>query len=1013
MDELFGTPVTSIAAFLAVLFGLAMAFLLFIRVRNPILVRMAFRNAVRRPGQSLLILMGLMLATAIISSAFTIGDSVTYSIKNIATESLRSLDELLVVDEDSELWEGRTLPDGFSEEVFAELALRLDADPDIDAALPALAEDVAVINEASRQFESGALLTGLDPARASAFEELFDSEGAPVDLAALGPNKAYITADGAEALEVTSGDVLGVVLGPGALTPITVGGIVDGSYVSSQGTDVVLMMPLVSVQRLLDRPGELSSVLISNLGNAFSGVDLTETVLDRYEDDPSVAGQGLELVPIKQNIIDQANEIGSIFVSFFTTFGLFSIGVGLLLIFLIFSMLAAERKAEMGMSRAIGMQRHHLVRMFTVEGAIYGVGSALIGAAIGVGLGFVLVEAVAAIFGQGAQGDFDPSAHVEPVSFITSFLAGGVLTLVTVILSSQRISRLNIVQAIRDLPDPPTSRSKLRALVQAFGVTALGVLIFIASWESNHLTGFGLGLSSIVIGAGMAIRSLGASQRWTFTVVGVLLVIYWLIPNAWLDSLKNGEWSQDLSSFFVLGVMLVAGAVLVTVNNSALVLNLMTNTFGRVRRFSPVVKSAVSYPLRFGYRTGLSLTMFAIVIFSVTLMATLVDAFDNLFDDQDRLGGGYEVIGYARSGLNPVEDLSATVENNPDLDFIERVDGAPSVGAFHTVYKADARLASDADGDYADTVVSGTDDSFLATNQYIIEVATAEYTMNGEADSRAVWEALRANPGLAVANALIVPTRDSFAFQTGSDRFTLNGVPDLFLQNEVIDPVGVTVRDLETGESLDLTVIAVLDSLASSGPIPVGFYTSTETLGRKVDATQFFFNVRDDVADGATAVESAFFQNGIETLDVNETIAEAQGSQRALFNLLIGFMSLGLVVGIAALGVISARAVVERRHEIGVLRAIGFSRGMVQLSFLAESSFIAVLGIGLGLGLGMLSSVNLVNEIRADEPNLQFSLPLLKIFMIALGAYVVSLLTTFLPARQAADVSPAEALRYE
>ena len=538
-----------------------------------------------------------------------------------------------MVDEDSELWEGRTLPEGFSEEVFAELALRLDADPDIDAALPALTVDVAVINEARRQFESGALLAGLDPSRAAVFEELFDSEGAPVDLAELGPNEAYITADGADALEVTSGDVLGVVLGPGSLTPITVGGVVDGSYVNSRGTDVVLMMPLVSVQSLLDRPGELSSVLISNLGNAFTGVDLTETVLKGYEDDPNVAGQGLKLVSIKQDIIAQANEIGSIFVSFFTTFCLFSIGVGLLLIFLIFSMLAAERKAEMGMSRAIGMQRHHLVRMFTVEGAIYGVGSALIGAAIGVGLGFVLVEAVAAIFGQDAQGDFDLSPHVEPVSFITSFQAGAVLTLITVILSSRRISRLNIVQAIRDLPDPPTSRSKVRALLQGFGVTALGVLILITSWESNHQAGFGLGLSIIVIGAGMAMRALGASQRWTFSVVGVLLVIYWLIPQSLLDPLKDGEWREDLSSFFVLGVMLVTGAVLVTVNNSALVLNLMTNTFGRVRRFSPVVKSTVSYPLRYGYRTGLSLAMFAIVIFSVTLMATLVDVFDNLFDD--------------------------------------------------------------------------------------------------------------------------------------------------------------------------------------------------------------------------------------------------------------------------------------------------------------------------------------------------------------------------------------------
>ena len=228
-----------------------------------------------------------------------------------------------------------------------------------------------------------------------------------------------------------------------------------------------------------------------------------------------------------------------------------------------------------------------------------------------------------------------------------------------------------------------------------------------------------------------------------------------------------------------------------------------------------------------------------------------------------------------------------------------------------------------------------------------------------------------------------------------------------------MDPVTVTVRDLQVGESIDLTVIAVLDTFASTGPIPVGFYTSEETLGRDVDATQFFFNVNDDAVNGANVVESAFFQHGIETLDVIETIEGAQESQRALFNLLIGFMSLGLVVGIAALGVISARAVVERRHEIGVLRAIGFSRGMVNLSFLAESSFIALLGIGLGLGLGLLSSVNLIYEIREDEPNLQFALPLAKILLIAAGAYVFSLLTTFLPARQAADVAPAEALRYE
>ena len=96
-----------------------------------------------------------------------------------------------------------------------------------------------------------------------------------------------------------------------------------------------------------------------------------------------------------------------------------------------------------------------------------------------------------------------------------------------------------------------------------------------------------------------------------------------------------------------------------------------------------------------------------------------------------------------------------------------------------------------------------------------------------------------------------------------------------------------------------------------------------------------------------------------------------QGSNRSFTNLLLAFMSLGLVVGIAALGVVSARAVVERRHQIGVLRAIGYSRGMVQLSFLLESSFIALLGIGLGLVLGLLTSINVISSIRYEESDIK------------------------------------------
>ena len=130
-------------------------------------------------------------------------------------------------------------------------------------------------------------------------------------------------------------------------------------------------------------------------------------------------------------------------------------------------------------------------------------------------------------------------------------------------------------------------------------------------------------------------------------------------------------------------------------------------------------------------------------------------------------------------------------------------------------------------------------------------------------------------------------------------------------------------------------------------------------------------------------------------------------------NLLLGFMLLGLVVGIAALGVISARAVVERRHAIGVMRAIGFSRAAVGFSFLAESSFIAILGIGLGLILGIVTGINVISDIKNTQPAIELIIPWGTLALIAVGGYLFALITTLLPARRASTVAPAEALRYE
>jgi putative ABC transport system permease protein len=142
---------------------------------------------------------------------------------------------------------------------------------------------------------------------------------------------------------------------------------------------------------------------------------------------------------------------------------------------------------------------------------------------------------------------------------------------------------------------------------------------------------------------------------------------------------------------------------------------------------------------------------------------------------------------------------------------------------------------------------------------------------------------------------------------------------------------------------------------------------------------------------------------------------EGLATFHAFINIFIGFMGLGLVVGVASIGVVMTRAVVERRQQIGVLRAIGYRRRMVQLSFLLEASFVALFGTAIGVVLGLVLSYTAIRDIRAEEAeeNLRWVVPWFQIGVIVTVTYVFSLLGTYLPARQASRIYPAEALRYE
>jgi len=137
-----------------------------------------------------------------------------------------------------------------------------------------------------------------------------------------------------------------------------------------------------------------------------------------------------------------------------------------------------------------------------------------------------------------------------------------------------------------------------------------------------------------------------------------------------------------------------------------------------------------------------------------------------------------------------------------------------------------------------------------------------------------------------------------------------------------------------------------------------------------------------------------------------------------LISIVLGVMSVlvGFSAVIAAVGMINnlALSVLQRSREIGLLRALGFTGRQVRAMILAESLQMSVAAVGLGLALGILygwaAAQSMFGFLVADGGLVLPAVPWLLVVLCVLGAVVLSVGATVVPARRAVSVSPVTAL---
>lgn len=1000
MKELFGIPIGSLLVVLAVALLAAVAVVGVLAVRNPILLKLGFRNVGRRRSRSALIVVGLMLGTTIVAAALTTGDTMSHTIRTTVVDSLGATDETLAprgaVDDIPGALGAATGTGWLPESTVGRVERAVAGSGLVDGVTGAIVDQVALQAPAQRQSEPGVILFAADPARLEGFSPIVGEAGEPLSLGALRPGELYLNRKAARELRVGAGDRVRLFAGERRLEAR----VRDVVAFDGAGTaDTAVLVTLAEAQRLFERPGQVGAVLVSNRGGPLEGAELSDRVATLLA--PLARAEGLEVQTLKQDAIEDADAAATAFVAFFTTFGTFSIAAGILLVFLIFVMLAAERRGELGIARALGTRRGHLVDMFLFEGAAYDLAAALVGALLGAAVAFGMVIVLAKAF---ATADADEGLQIEYAvsarSLVIAFALGVLLTLLVVGVAAWRVSGMTIASAIRNLPEPPAVRRR-RRLVLAAGSLLLGVLLVVSGTASSTATPIMVGVSLALLSLVPLLRLAGVPERAAFTACGLAVVVSLMLPWSVWESVF-GPLSMDFSTWIAAGLMVVVGAVWTIVFNADVLLGAVQRALGRVRPLAPVLRMSMAYPLRSRFRTGTTLAMFTLVVFTLVTGIASNGSFIQAISVDD-LGGGFQVRA-GTTGAAPVTDMRAALRRAEGL----RAADFPAVGS-QSVLAVEARQL-ETERPEETYLVRGLDRSFLEHTTFGLGSRARGYDTDA-----AVWAAVQETPGLAVVDSTIVPRRDNWNFGVLPD-FQLSG----FLYEEgAFEPVPVEVLDKQTGRRARLTVIGVLRDTAPTEM--VGISTSQETLetafpGRVAPTIHYFALAPGvDPEDAASRLESAFLSRSLEAQSIQDVRDDLVRSSLTFNRLIQGFLGLGLVVGVAALGVISARAVVERRQHIGVLRAIGFSRRMVQAAFLLESSFVALTAIAIGTVLGLLLAWNIVADQRRTPSweGMTLVVPWLNLAIIFLVVYAVALAATLAPALRASRVRPAEALRYQ
>lgn len=154
-------------------------------------------------------------------------------------------------------------------------------------------------------------------------------------------------------------------------------------------------------------------------------------------------------------------------------------------------------------------------------------------------------------------------------------------------------------------------------------------------------------------------------------------------------------------------------------------------------------------------------------------------------------------------------------------------------------------------------------------------------------------------------------------------------------------------------------------------------------------------------------------------INYSDTTGILMGSVKTIVNavsyVLIAFVSVSLVVSSIMIGIITYISVYERTKEIGILRAIGASKGNISSIFNAETFIIGFLSglFGIGITYILIPIINMIIHHYTGNIPLSAVLPIVNAIVLVVLSIILTLIGGYIPAKTASKKDPVESLRCE